>query len=187
MAGTTRRNYRRQQQQPRRSVLLRTLLVLLVAVFSSSGNRYGCQSMTVDAMNPASEAAITALHSFDYRYFVAGGTCAAVSHGITTPIDVVKTKLQADPKVRSLLYGIYTLCVCISIYKFTSRYRVCVCVLISFSLGWRAQERRRGKKTAGEKNRFGNEKIKILDGRNPQTTRREESNRSGTKKKRGAV
>jgi len=34
----------------------------------------------------------------DYRYFVAGGTCAAFSHGITTPIDVVKTKLQADPK-----------------------------------------------------------------------------------------
>jgi len=34
----------------------------------------------------------------DYRYFVAGGVCAATSHGITTPVDVVKTKMQADPK-----------------------------------------------------------------------------------------
>jgi solute carrier family 25 phosphate transporter 3 len=33
----------------------------------------------------------------DYRYFVSGGICAAVSHGITTPIDVVKTRIQADP------------------------------------------------------------------------------------------
>lgn len=34
----------------------------------------------------------------DYRYFVAGGACAAYSHGVTTPIDVIKTKMQADPK-----------------------------------------------------------------------------------------
>jgi len=33
----------------------------------------------------------------DYRYFVAGGLCAAASHGVTTPIDVVKTRIQADP------------------------------------------------------------------------------------------
>ena len=36
--------------------------------------------------------------NLDYRYFVAGGVCAATSHGITTPIDVVKTRMQADPK-----------------------------------------------------------------------------------------
>ncbi|GAX12686.1 hypothetical protein FisN_15Hh162 [Fistulifera solaris] len=36
--------------------------------------------------------------SMDYRYFVAGGTCAAISHGITTPIDVIKTKIQANPQ-----------------------------------------------------------------------------------------
>lgn len=41
------------------------------------------------------------LKSLDYRYFVAGGVCAATSHGITCPIDVVKTKIQAEPEVRS--------------------------------------------------------------------------------------
>ena len=35
----------------------------------------------------------------DYRFFVAGGACAAVSHGVTTPIDVIKTKMQAEPEV----------------------------------------------------------------------------------------
>lgn len=34
----------------------------------------------------------------DYRFFVAGGGAAAFSHGITTPVDVVKTKMQANPK-----------------------------------------------------------------------------------------
>ena len=34
----------------------------------------------------------------DYRPFLAGGICAACSHGWTTPIDVVKTKIQSDPK-----------------------------------------------------------------------------------------
>lgn len=46
----------------------------------------------------AASSALKALKSMDYRYFVAGGTCAAFSHGITTPIDVVKTRIQADPK-----------------------------------------------------------------------------------------
>ena len=46
----------------------------------------------------AASSALQTLKSIDYRYFVAGGTCAAISHGITTPIDVVKTKIQANPR-----------------------------------------------------------------------------------------
>jgi solute carrier family 25 phosphate transporter 3 len=34
----------------------------------------------------------------DPRYFLSGGICAAASHGVTTPIDVVKTRIQADPQ-----------------------------------------------------------------------------------------
>jgi hypothetical protein len=38
----------------------------------------------------AASSALNVLKKLDYRYFVAGGTCAAISHGITTPIDVVR-------------------------------------------------------------------------------------------------
>jgi hypothetical protein len=50
------------------------------------------------AATPSAQLWLSSLKSMDYRYFVAGGTCAAISHGITTPIDVVKTRIQADPK-----------------------------------------------------------------------------------------
>lgn len=45
----------------------------------------------------------TAAHSvplnvIDWRYFAAGAICAAYSHGITTPIDVVKTRMQTSPE-----------------------------------------------------------------------------------------
>ena len=49
------------------------------------------------AETPAT-GALTALKSLDLRYFVAGGTCAAFSHGVTCPIDVVKTKIQSEPE-----------------------------------------------------------------------------------------
>ena len=42
-------------------------------------------------------AATGAGAGIDPRYFLAGGLCAAISHGITTPVDVVKTTIQSDP------------------------------------------------------------------------------------------
>lgn len=59
----------------------------------------GTSNLHVAASGPAAAAANAAKKTFDYRYFVAGGVCAATSHGITTPIDVVKTKMQAQPEV----------------------------------------------------------------------------------------
>eukprot|EP00547_Thalassionema_nitzschioides_P000717 CAMPEP_0194216416 /NCGR_PEP_ID=MMETSP0156-20130528/18932_1 /TAXON_ID=33649 /ORGANISM="Thalassionema nitzschioides, Strain L26-B" /LENGTH=303 /DNA_ID=CAMNT_0038945179 /DNA_START=588 /DNA_END=1499 /DNA_ORIENTATION=+ len=32
-----------------------------------------------------------------WRYYLAGGLCAAISHAVATPIDVVKTRKQVDP------------------------------------------------------------------------------------------
>lgn len=65
-----------------RSVFLLLVAPLIVANVESSA---------------AANSALKALKSLDYRYFVAGGTCAAISHGITTPIDVIKTRKQSDP------------------------------------------------------------------------------------------
>lgn len=54
--------------------------------------------LPLSANASAASSALSSLKSLDYRYFVAGGTCAAISHGVTTPIDVVKTKIQNNPQ-----------------------------------------------------------------------------------------
>lgn len=36
------------------------------------------------------------------RYFFAGGICCGLSSGATVPIDVVKTRMQTDPRLRAL-------------------------------------------------------------------------------------
>jgi solute carrier family 25 (mitochondrial phosphate transporter), member 3 len=72
-----------------RSILLVFLAPLLLLVTTAP---------VVESSAAATEVVNAALKkTFDYRYFVAGGTCAAISHGITTPIDVIKTRKQSDP------------------------------------------------------------------------------------------
>jgi len=100
----TRPHPRKRQQLRRPSV---AVAILALVAFSGGQQQLSGRRPTGIAVvqaNPthhgtaASAALKTALKSIDYRYFVAGGTCAAFSHGITTPIDVVKTKLQANPE-----------------------------------------------------------------------------------------
>lgn len=38
----------------------------------------------------------------DPRFFIAGGASAAISHGITTPLDVVKTRMQSDSSLSNM-------------------------------------------------------------------------------------
>lgn len=60
--------------------------------------------LTLALRTASSTSAVSISSSIDYRYFVAGGSCAAISHGITTPIDVIKTRMQSNPeKYKSLL------------------------------------------------------------------------------------
>jgi solute carrier family 25 phosphate transporter 3 len=38
----------------------------------------------------------------DWRYFLAGGTACSFSHGVSVPFDVIKTRIQLDPELKSL-------------------------------------------------------------------------------------
>jgi solute carrier family 25 phosphate transporter 3 len=78
-------------------VVLPILLLLLLPEKSSA-----MAAMTLDD-NPFHFVHLDIPHvtltgNADPRFFLAGSLCAAFSHGITTPIDVVKTKMQSDPQ-----------------------------------------------------------------------------------------
>jgi Mitochondrial carrier protein len=79
------------------NIIPRVLTMKLLSVFAALLTVLG--NARVGSASSAGASALHALRAIDYRFFVAGGTCAAISHGITTPIDVVKTRMQASPKV----------------------------------------------------------------------------------------
>ena len=71
----------------------------------SGQSKFECQRLTTLSTTTASFLNIrggSAASALDYRYFLAGGTCAAISHGITTPVDVVKTLMQSDDELKQL-------------------------------------------------------------------------------------
>ncbi len=75
----------------RQMVLSTIAAATIFALLGSEG-----ASATSDLLISSSSAVAGGL---DWRYFVAGGGCAAFSHGVATPFDVIKTKMQAEPEV----------------------------------------------------------------------------------------
>ena len=45
------------------------------------------------------KSTITSLEAASLAYFAAGGLAASFSHAVAVPIDVVKTKIQTEPRV----------------------------------------------------------------------------------------
>ncbi len=75
---------------------LSSIYILFASTYTSTLVSAGAAGAAANAAAKTAKAM-----DFDYRFFIAGGVCAATSHGITTPIDVVKTKMQAQPEVRT--------------------------------------------------------------------------------------
>lgn len=80
---------------------MKSLRSILIAVLLPLATTFQLVNV-VESSAAATHSALSVLKSLDYRYFVAGGTCAAISHGITTPIDVIKTKKQSDIKYKNM-------------------------------------------------------------------------------------
>jgi hypothetical protein len=77
----------------RNSVLVSTVAIPCLLLLASAAHAIDLPSVDnfhLDIPNPLPDA--------DPRYFLSGGICAAASHGITTPVDVIKTRQQAAPE-----------------------------------------------------------------------------------------
>eukprot|EP00429_Kryptoperidinium_foliaceum_P059761 CAMPEP_0176095902 /NCGR_PEP_ID=MMETSP0120_2-20121206/48074_1 /TAXON_ID=160619 /ORGANISM="Kryptoperidinium foliaceum, Strain CCMP 1326" /LENGTH=417 /DNA_ID=CAMNT_0017429881 /DNA_START=28 /DNA_END=1278 /DNA_ORIENTATION=+ len=79
----------------------------------SSETNHGDNITTVDKVVVAGAGVATAFFLYAviflaapgaWRYFAAGGICAATSHAIPTPIDVVKTRKQVDPELMDVSF-----------------------------------------------------------------------------------
>jgi len=58
--------------------------------------------LTVAATLMASTLLMVSSRAGAWRYYLAGGICAAVSHSFTTPVDVIKTRQQIDDSLTGL-------------------------------------------------------------------------------------
>lgn len=54
-------------------------------------------SLAIEAIHRLRGGSTSCTGSGDWRFFVAGSISAAFSHGYTTPIDVIKTRMQTNP------------------------------------------------------------------------------------------
>ena len=91
-----------------RRPMLPSLLLLLASAPTTASRPLQPLRRRTNQPKDQSSLAIKAIHrlrggstsctgSGDWRFFVAGSISAALSHGYTTPIDVIKTRMQTNP------------------------------------------------------------------------------------------